>query len=65
MRRRLATGGGVGWALAILLAVCSLALPVQAGQPLPSTPLSLVEGGSLDLKSLKGQVVVIRFLASW
>jgi hypothetical protein len=32
---------------------------------LPSTPLPLLTGGSLNLREFKGQVVVIRFLASW
>jgi hypothetical protein len=31
----------------------------------PSTPLALFDGGTLDLRTLQGQVVVIRFLASW
>ena len=53
------------WALAILLAGSSLVFPAQAGQSLPSTPLSLLEGGSMNLQSLGGNVVVIRFLASW
>jgi hypothetical protein len=32
---------------------------------LPSTPLPLFDGKTLDLQDLKDQVVVIRFLASW
>ncbi|MFQ5520418.1 MAG: hypothetical protein ACE5FK_03370 [Candidatus Methylomirabilia bacterium] len=38
---------------------------VVAAGILPATPLPLVDGGTLNLQSLKGQVVVIRFLASW
>ena len=53
------------WALAILLAWSCLVIPAQAGQSLPSTPLSLLDGGTLNLQSFKGSVVVIRFLASW
>lgn len=52
------------WALAILLMVVLVA-PARAEQSLPSTPLGLLEGGTLNLQSLKGRVVVIRFLASW
>ncbi len=36
-----------------------------AGSVLPPTPLPLFDGGTLDLRSLAGNVVVIRFLASW
>jgi hypothetical protein len=39
--------------------------PVARAPALPSTPLSLFNGGTLDLRTLHGQVVVIRFLASW
>ena len=38
---------------------------IAEGESLPSAPLSLLEGGTLQLQSLVGQVVVIRFLASW
>ena len=51
-------------ALAILLMVVLVA-PARAEQSLPSTPLALLEGGTSNLQSLKGRVVVIRFLASW
>jgi hypothetical protein len=37
----------------------------MAEQALPATPLPLFEGGSLNLQTFKGKVVVIRFLASW
>ncbi len=36
-----------------------------AASALPATPLRLFDGGMLDLRSLAGNVVVIRFLASW
>ncbi len=52
------------WALAILLMVVLVA-PARAEQSLPSAPLGLLEGGTLNLQSLKGRVVVRRFLASW
>jgi hypothetical protein len=52
------------WALTILF-MWFLVFPVHAGDSLPSTPLPLFEGGTLNLQGLKGNVVVIRFLASW
>lgn len=51
--------------LVILWAGVFLVLPAPAGQSLPATPLPLLEGGTLNLQSLEGSVVVIRFLASW
>jgi len=53
------------WALAILWAGFSVVAFARAEQSLPSTPLSLIDGGTLNLQSFKGSVVVIRFLASW
>ncbi len=38
---------------------------IAAEESLPSAPLPLLEGGTLQLRSLAGQVVVVRFLASW
>jgi hypothetical protein len=54
----------LGWMLGILL-LWVIILPTVAEQVLPATPLPLFEGGSLNLQSFKGKVVVIRFLASW
>jgi hypothetical protein len=57
--------------LLTLLAVLSLVpvltsvASVNAEEALPSVPLPLFGGGTLDLRSLQGNVVVIRFLASW
>ncbi|MCI0371505.1 MAG: hypothetical protein L0214_09010 [candidate division NC10 bacterium] len=48
-----------------LLALVLLAAPGRAGGALPVTPLPLLDGGTLDFQSLKGKVVVVRFLASW
>jgi hypothetical protein len=48
-----------------LLAILGAAGPAAGGLALPSTPLALFDGGALDLQTLQGQVVVIRFLASW
>ncbi|HEU5394601.1 MAG TPA: hypothetical protein VFV36_07330 [Candidatus Methylomirabilis sp.] len=54
------------WAgIAALLALGLLAAPAGAGGALPTRPLALLDGGTLDFQSLKGKVVVIRFLASW
>jgi hypothetical protein len=53
-----------GWVLGILLLWVAI-IPTMAEQALPTTPLPLFGGGLLDPQSLKGQVVVIRFLASW
>lgn len=52
------------WVLGILL-VLSLVVAADAETALPSTPLSLLDGGTLNLRSLEGKVVVIRLLASW
>ena len=49
------------WTSVLLL--CS-AIAVSSAE-LPSTPLPLLTGGSMNLRDFKGQVVVIRFLASW
>lgn len=49
----------------VLLALVLLAGPEGAGGALPATPLALLDGGTLDFQTLKGQVVVILFLASW
>jgi hypothetical protein len=52
--------------LAWIIALCFSATTAYAQQgALPSTPLPLLTGGSLNLQNLKGQVAVIRFLASW
>ena len=48
-----------------LLAVLGVGGPAAGELALPSTPLALLDGGTLDLRALQGQVVVIRFLASW
>lgn len=57
-------GVSPGWVLAAFLAL-ALVVPAGAGAALPSTPLPLLDGGTLNLRSLEGQVVVIRLLASW
>ncbi len=54
----------LAWVIGLLV-VFALTPPGAAATSLPSAPLSLVGGGTLNLQSLKGQVVVIRFLASW
>ncbi len=48
-----------------LLAILGAAGSAAGELALPSTPLALFDGGALDLRTLQGQVVVIRFLASW
>jgi hypothetical protein len=45
--------------------ICCSVITASAQNPLPSATLPLLSGGSLSLQDLKGQVVVIRFLASW
>ena len=42
-----------------------LAATARASDALPSTPLTLFDGGTLSLRSLAGRVIVIRFAASW
>jgi hypothetical protein len=56
---------GVTLGLLGLLAVLGAAGPAAGQLALPSTPLALFDGGALGLRTLQGQVVVIRFLASW
>lgn len=51
--------------LSILLTGVLLGHCPAAGQSLPTASLPLFDGGTLDLQSLKGNVVVIRMLASW
>ncbi len=41
------------------------AATARASDALPSTPLTLFDGGTLQLQSLAGRVIVIRFAASW
>ncbi len=41
------------------------AAAVHAAEALPPTPLTLFDGGTLQLRSLAGRVIVIRFAASW
>ena len=45
--------------------ICLSVITTSAQNSLPSATLPLLAGGSLNLQDLKGQVVVIRFLASW
>ena len=48
-----------------ILLMLSLVVATDAGTALPSTPLPLLDGGTLNLRSLEGKVVVVRLLASW
>ncbi len=52
------------WSI-VTSAVLAAVVPALAGPALPSTPLTLLDGSRLDLQSLQGNVVVLRFLASW
>jgi thiol-disulfide isomerase/thioredoxin len=56
----------VRWALAgcLLLAACG-APPAPKLGPAPPFELPVLSGGSLDLASLKGKVVVLDFWATW
>jgi hypothetical protein len=57
---------GVGLLAAVAAAAALVAAgPAADAAAWPATPLPLLDGGTLDLRSLQGQVVVIRFLASW
>jgi hypothetical protein len=42
-----------------------LVVSADAAGALPAIPLRLFTGGTLDLQSLAGRVVVLRFAASW
>jgi hypothetical protein len=55
---------GVASVLTVTI-ILAWAVPRLAAPALPSTPLALLDGGSLDLQGLQGNVVVLRFLASW
>jgi hypothetical protein len=48
-----------------LLLVLSSGSTLSSGAALPQATLPLLDGGTLDLGALHGQVVVVRFLASW
>jgi hypothetical protein len=48
-----------------LLVVLSPARTVGSGAARPQVTFPLLDGGTLDLGALEGQVVVVRFLASW
>ena len=54
----------LAWIIALMLCLSATTAYTQQNA-LPSTPLPLLTGGSLNLQDLKGQVGVIRFLASW
>lgn len=66
MRKWLIQSRGVipTWGFGIFLVLAFL-VSASAGTALPSAPLPLFNGGTLNLQSLEGKVVVIRFLASW
>jgi len=58
----------MGWRVALGLSLLLMMMPigvVRGQDQLPSVPLRLFDGKTLPLHDLKGQVVVIRFLASW
>ncbi len=55
----------LGLALGMLATLPPRGRARAAASALPATPLVLFDGGTLDLRSLAGNVVVIRFLASW
>lgn len=53
---------------ALITGIAALALPAAAGSgatPAPDFTLPMRDGGSVNLASLKGQVVMINFWASW
>ena len=43
----------------------AFAASAHAADVLPPTPLTLFDGRTLQLRSLAGRVIVIRFAASW
>ncbi|MGH7263260.1 MAG: hypothetical protein ACREMB_00195 [Candidatus Rokuibacteriota bacterium] len=57
----------IGWRVALVVSVLLvMSIGMAWGQDrLPAAPLRLFDGTTLDLRDLKDQVVVIRFLASW
>lgn len=65
-----------GLAVGLAAAVAAVALaallvsepspdPIRAGQPAPVFALPLLDGGSVDLASLRGRIVLLNFWATW
>lgn len=52
-------------ALAVLASASTLAAGDEVGQPAPALVVTTLEGHELDLKSLRGTVVVLNVWATW
>jgi cytochrome c biogenesis protein CcmG/thiol:disulfide interchange protein DsbE len=68
MRNRLVTGGvlvGVGVLIAIGWAQRDRFAPTEVGARAPEFTARSLEGDSLSLESLRGQVVLLNFWATW
>jgi len=61
----------VFWRGAMAVASLTIAMPATAagrivvGQPAPDTEMTLLDGSKVTLSSLRGQVVVLNFWATW
>ena len=52
--------------LASVILICALvAMPVRGAEPGTALPITTLEGAAFSLGSLKGNVVVLDFWASW
>jgi len=39
--------------------------PIRAGEPAPVFALPLLDGGTVELASLRGRIVLLKLLATW
>ena len=64
-RGRTSVGGLLLGAVACLVAAGALAAGDEVGQPAPALIVTTLDGQELDLKSLRGTVVVLNLWATW
>jgi len=56
---------GAAMAAALFVGTPAKAAGVKVGQPAPEATLSLISGSPIKLSSLRGQVVVLNYWATW
>jgi thiol-disulfide isomerase/thioredoxin len=59
-----------GWRTPVAAALIGMAAPaaaqtIKVGQPAPDTELTMLDGSKVKLSSLRGQVVLLNFWATW